>query len=52
MLSDFSPIQSMSILSVGIIACALITDLLALPALLHLTDRKSPAIQMNLEPSQ
>ena len=52
MLSDFSPILSMSTLSVGVIVCALITDLVALPALLHLTDRNYPAVQMNLEPSQ
>ena len=52
LLSDFSPILSMSTLSVGVIVCALVTDLIALPALLHLTDCKYSAVQMNLEPSQ
>ena len=51
MLSDFSPIYSMSALSVGVIACALMVDLFALPALLHLTDRNQYATRLRWEPS-
>ena len=52
MLSDFSPIYSMSALSVGVIACALMVDLFALPALLHLTDRTQYATRLRWETSR
>ena len=40
LLSDFGPIRNMSLLSVMIIAAALVVDLLLLPALLIATGRR------------
>lgn len=43
LLSDFGPIWSMSVLSVSIIAVALVVDLLLLPALLTATRSRGDA---------